>query len=84
MNRQPVRVGFARPFTTFLKRLRKKYPHIQDDLQPLFNQLADGETPGDQVPGLQHAVYKVRVRNSDIQKGKSGGYRVLYYLKTDQ
>lgn len=24
------------------------------------------------------------MRNSDIQKGKSGGYRLIYYLKTAQ
>jgi len=24
----------------------------------------------------------LRVRNSDIQKGKSGGYRLIYYVKT--
>ena len=27
-------------------------------------------------------VYKLRVRNSDIQKGKSGGYRLIYYVQT--
>ena len=26
--------------------------------------------------------YKVRVKNSDIQKGKSGGYRLIYYVKS--
>lgn len=25
---------------------------------------------------------KMRVRNSDIQKGKRSGYRLIYYLKT--
>ena len=24
----------------------------------------------------------MRIRNSDIQKGKSGGYRIIYYVKT--
>lgn len=28
-------------------------------------------------------LYKVRAANSDSQRGKSGGYRVIYYLKTD-
>ena len=28
------------------------------------------------------SVFKVRVKNSDNQKGKSGGYRLMYYLKT--
>lgn len=44
--------------------------------------LEAGEHPGDQVPGIGYEVYKVRIKNSDIQKGKSGGYRLLYYIKT--
>jgi mRNA-degrading endonuclease RelE of RelBE toxin-antitoxin system len=29
--------------------------------------------------GNRYAVYKVRVKNSDNNKGQSGGYRVIYY-----
>ncbi|MGI9281239.1 MAG: type II toxin-antitoxin system RelE/ParE family toxin [Endozoicomonas sp.] len=29
-------------------------------------------------------MYKIRVRNSDAKRGKSGGYRVIYYLKTKE
>lgn len=32
--------------------------------------------------GIGYSVFKVRVKNSDNQKGKSGGYRLVYYLKT--
>ncbi|MCP4494002.1 MAG: type II toxin-antitoxin system RelE/ParE family toxin, partial [Gammaproteobacteria bacterium] len=28
-------------------------------------------------------LYKVRAKNSDSQRGKSGGYRIIYYLKTE-
>jgi len=38
--------------------------------------------PGDQIPGIGYTVFKLRVRNSDTQKGKSGGYRLIYYVKT--
>jgi mRNA-degrading endonuclease RelE of RelBE toxin-antitoxin system len=38
--------------------------------------------PGDQIPDIGYAVFKLRVRNSDTQKGKSGGYRLIYYVKT--
>lgn len=38
--------------------------------------------PGDQIPDVGYAVFKLRVRNSDTQKGKSGGYRLIYYVKT--
>jgi mRNA-degrading endonuclease RelE of RelBE toxin-antitoxin system len=53
-----------------------------NDIQSVTEQLEQGELPGDQVPGIGYAVFKLRVRNSDIQKGKSGGYRLIYYVKT--
>jgi mRNA-degrading endonuclease RelE of RelBE toxin-antitoxin system len=31
---------------------------------------------------LNNQVFKVRLKNSNIQKGKSAGYRVIYYVKT--
>lgn len=33
---------------------------------------------------VYHRVYKVRLRNTDAQRGKSGGYRVIYYLETEE
>lgn len=77
-----VRVEIALPVVKKLKRLLKKYPHAYDDLQGLIQQLERGETPGDQVKGVKYTVYKVRLRNSDVAKGKSGGYRVIYYIRT--
>lgn len=70
-------------FRREFKRLRKKYRRIQTDLQPLIEQLQQGETPGDPIQGVGYTVYKVRVRNSDTQRGKSGGYRVVYYVQTE-
>ena len=29
-------------------------------------------------------MYKARIKNSDNQKGKSAGYRVIYYLKKEE
>jgi mRNA-degrading endonuclease RelE of RelBE toxin-antitoxin system len=81
-NNPPVRVDYADQFKKELKQLRKKYPHIQNDVQPLIDTLLNGETPGDQVPGIAYTVYKVRIRSTDQSKGKQGGYRVLYYIKT--
>jgi mRNA-degrading endonuclease RelE of RelBE toxin-antitoxin system len=74
---QPVEVMFAPAFQKDIKRLRKKYPHIQDDLQPLIDQLIAGETHGDQIQSTGYTVYKVRLPNRDAQRGKSGGYRVI-------
>ena len=38
--------------------------------------------PGNKISGINSEVFKLRVRNRDIQKGKSGGYRLIYYVKT--
>lgn len=83
MTDQPISVDFTTAFKRNLRTLAKKYRHIRADVKPLIEQLQAGETPGDQVPGIALMIYKVRVRNSDLQRGKSGGYRVIYYLKND-
>jgi mRNA-degrading endonuclease RelE of RelBE toxin-antitoxin system len=33
------------------------------------------------MQNVQYPVYKVRLRNTHAQRGKSGGYRVIYYVK---
>lgn len=76
------RVDLAPRLLRDVKRLRKKYPNVQADVQSLISTLEQGEVPGDQVPGVGYTVYKVRVRSSDQRKGKRGGFRVLYYLRT--
>lgn len=77
-----VRIIAAASFKRNIRELKKRYPHVDDDLRPLFRELQGGETPGDKIPGAGYAAFKVRVKSSDIHKGKSGGYRVIYYLKT--
>lgn len=64
-----------------LRKLAKRYRSIRSDLQPLFDDLERGHCPGDQIPGTAYTVFKVRIKNSDIQKGKRSGYRVVYQLR---
>jgi mRNA-degrading endonuclease RelE of RelBE toxin-antitoxin system len=75
-------VHFSSRFIHDLKRLARKYRHVWHDINTIIEQLTNGETPGDQIPGVGYPVYKVRVNSSDMQRGKSGSYRVLYYLWT--
>ena len=82
-NSPPIQVGFTNRFEKDIRRLAKRYRKIRLDIQPLIQQLEAGELPGDQIPNLEQSIFKVRVKNSDIQKGKSAGYRVIYYLKTE-
>ncbi|MBW1675428.1 MAG: type II toxin-antitoxin system RelE/ParE family toxin [Deltaproteobacteria bacterium] len=79
---QPVHVEYTPEFKRNLRALAKKYRHIRSDVQPVIDQLGAGEVMGDQVPRTHYTIFKVRVRNSDIQKGKRSGYRLIYHLKT--
>ncbi|NQZ07272.1 MAG: type II toxin-antitoxin system RelE/ParE family toxin [Algicola sp.] len=76
-----VQLDYASEFRKNIRHLSKKYRTIKSDLSTLFQELESGQTPGDQIQGTGATLYKVRVKNSDINKGKSGGYRVIYYIK---
>ena len=82
INGNTVEVNLTSQFRKDLKNLAKRYRSIRKDLQPLIEELQSGNTPGDRLQGLDYQVFKVRLKNSDIQKGKSAGYRVIYYLQT--
>jgi len=77
------RIETAPTFERQLKQLARRYRRIRQDLEPLIKQLLAGETPGDRFKGVQSVVYKVRLSNRDARRGKSGGYRVIYYLPDD-
>jgi mRNA-degrading endonuclease RelE of RelBE toxin-antitoxin system len=83
MMKPPVEVIPSPWFSKRIKKLRKRYPHIAQDIRPLIEQLTRGETPGDHVQAKSFNIYKVRVSNRDAQRGKSGGYRVVYYIQTE-
>lgn len=77
-----MRLIYSGAFKRQLRQLAKRYRHIHSDLQPVLDELQAGDTPGDQVPGTGYALYKVRIPNRDARRGRSGGYRVIYYLQT--
>ena len=77
-----IQIEISSTFKRNLRTLTKKYRSIRKDIQSVIEQLEQGEQPGDQISGVGYAVFKVRIRNSDNKKGKSGGYRLIYYLKT--
>ncbi|MFN9400707.1 MAG: type II toxin-antitoxin system RelE family toxin [Dolichospermum sp.] len=85
-NNEPlsIEIAITPRFQRDLRELAKRYRSIRSDIQPLIDQLQAGEIPGDRIAGIKYQVFKVRIKNSTIQKGKSGGYRVIYYLKNAQ
>ena len=79
-----VQVSFTPEFKRNVRQLAKKYRHIKSDIQPVIEQMDSGQTPGDQIPRTHYPVFKVRIKNTDIKKGKRSGYRMIYYLKTQE
>jgi mRNA-degrading endonuclease RelE of RelBE toxin-antitoxin system len=77
-NQPTIEVSYTSEFKRNIRRLSKKYRRIKSDVQGFIDLLTQGETPGDRISGVQFEVYKVRIRNSDTTKGKSGGYRIIY------
>ncbi len=83
MSSNSIEIFLTSRFKKDLSQLAKRYRSIRKDLEPLIEQLKSGEILGDQISGLNNQVFKVRLKNSYIQKGKSAGYRVIYYVKTE-
>ena len=63
------------------KRLSKKYPALKSELAELFTELEENPTLG--TP-LGNDIYKIRLAIASKSKGKSGGARVLSFVKVTQ
>ena len=66
------------PFARKLKKLAKKYRSLKEDLLPLLNELETNPTLG--IP-LGKDCYKIRLSISSKGKGKSGGARIMTYVR---
>lgn len=78
---RPTRVRDLPRFKKRLGRLERKYPKTIDEVESLIAILAQGERPGQLVPGVGYTVYKARLPNRAARRGKSGGFRVIYYAQ---
>ncbi|MFH1860054.1 MAG: type II toxin-antitoxin system RelE/ParE family toxin [bacterium] len=81
-SKEDIQIEFTPEFKRNLRMLAKKYHSIRLDIQPIIEQLQKGITIGDQIPEVGLLIFKARVLNRDIQKGKRSGYRLIYYKKT--
>jgi len=68
-------------FERDVKKLSKKFKLIKKDLSKLIGDLKEQPTQG---ISLGHGVYKIRLANSSIPTGKSGGFRVITYLVDEE
>ncbi len=64
-------------FVKQVKKLAKNYKKIAYDLEELKSSLLKHPTSGIK---LKHNCYKIRLANSSIPTGKSGGFRVIIYF----
>jgi len=71
-------VTFLSLFGQQVKRLAKKYPSLKNDLHQLVDALAEQPQQGKK---LGKHFYKIRLAITSKGKGKSGGARVITYLK---
>lgn len=72
-DRLRIDVAFTPEFKRNVRRLARKYRSIRSDVAPVIEQLERGETPGDQIQRTGYTVFKVRIRNTDVRRGKSSG-----------
>ena len=68
-------------FEKDLKKLAKKYKRIKADLKLFQQEIFKNPTLG--TP-LGNDCYKIRVANSSIPTGKSGGFRIITLVKIEK
>ncbi len=64
-------------FKQNFKRLQKKNRNIKNDVKKLTSELEKNPQSG---TAIQHNCFKIRVANSSVPTGKSGGFRTIYYF----
>jgi mRNA-degrading endonuclease RelE of RelBE toxin-antitoxin system len=79
-----VKIDLSSEFKRNLRNLAKRYRSIRSDVQIVIQELEIGNFVGDRMAGIgeDYFIFKVRARNSDIQKGKSAGYRLIYQIES--
>lgn len=77
---------YSKRFLVDSKKLRKKHRQFDEDLLEFVKLLGSGNVEdATRIKGFgELQIYKARIQNSSSNKGKSGGFWVIYYLKTSQ
>lgn len=65
-------------FDKQFKQLAKKFNLIKDDLNEFIENFEDHHST---ATSIKNSMFKVRLSNSNKNKGKSSGYRIYYYIK---
>ena len=74
-------IRYLAEFLKNVKTLKKKNSNLKNDLNILINELHLNPKQGQ---SLGNNIYKIRLKNSSNNRGKSSGYRVItYYISDD-
>ena len=65
---------------------KKKYLKIREDIKSVTDKLEHGLLVGDELQDIvaNGRTFKVRIANSSAKVGKSNGFRLIYYVVTEE
>lgn len=72
------KVELTANFKKEAKKMVKRYPSLKSELANLFTELEENPTFG---TSLGNDIYKIRLAIASKNKGKSGGARVMSFVK---
>lgn len=69
-------------FEKAIKKLAKKFPCVKQVYREALESLESSPGFGDEIEGHQD-FYKVRYPNKDANRGKKGGFRLIYHWENE-
>lgn len=80
------KVNITPTFEKEYKKLKRKFPKIDDDFEKFIDEVEYDGIIGTPIPRIikdGNKVYKKRMTNISANRGLSGGFRVIEYLFTE-
>ena len=70
-------------FEKSVKRLAKRFRSMKDIYKQILRDLQRNIPIGEEIQGHQN-IYKARYPNPEAGRGKSGGFRIIYFWNTEK
>lgn len=71
------KVKYCTTFERNVADLKKRYPHVVNHVKDAIGELQKRPNLGEVIP-RDFGLRKLRLPNKDLQRGKRGGYRLIY------
>lgn len=76
-----MKIILSNKFRVSAKKLSRRYPNFLEDLEDFMVQLKNNNPiKSDRLQGYPITIYKTRMQNFSIKKGKSSGFRIIYHI----